>query len=120
LKFYFSASRLLKLVDERNEVVDWLDFHRIVEREEDIRVSNSLSSFGTLPGSHGPKPVLSMPSSHTPTPSPKSKDKSKGSSSKEKKEKRNSVRMSEEGKGKEAGGSKFSFFGRKKNKSVKN
>lgn len=35
-------------MDERNEVVDWLDFHRQLDREEDMHVSQSLSSFSSM------------------------------------------------------------------------
>jgi hypothetical protein len=39
--------QMLKLVDERNEVVDWLDYHRQLDREEDLHVSNSLTRFSS-------------------------------------------------------------------------
>lgn len=32
-------------MDERNEVVDWLDFHRRMDQEQDVFVSRSISSF---------------------------------------------------------------------------
>ncbi|CAL8144119.1 unnamed protein product [Orchesella dallaii] len=36
---------LLKLVDERNEVVDWLDYYRQMDREEEMQVSKSINQF---------------------------------------------------------------------------
>ncbi|CAG7818308.1 unnamed protein product [Allacma fusca] len=48
---------LLKIVDERNEVVDWLDFHRQLDREEDMHVSQSLTSFSSVSRSSTPTPT---------------------------------------------------------------
>lgn len=36
---------MLKLVDERNEVVDWLDYYRQMDREEEMHVTESISKF---------------------------------------------------------------------------
>jgi len=47
---------MLRLVDERNEVVEWLDYHRQLEKEEELQVAKSITEFSVVRNT--PSPVL--------------------------------------------------------------
>jgi len=93
-----SLQQLLKLVDERNEVVEWLDYHRQLEKEEEMLLSKSLTEFASATTKTVVDPI--------PETSKESKSKGKKSKSKDEKDK------------KEHGKLKLSLF-RKKSKKVK-
>jgi hypothetical protein len=106
LEFVSFNRRVLKLVDERNEVVEWLDYHRQLDREEDMLVSKSLSEY-----SSSSKIVEPMPDA-----SPKSKSKSKAEKKAEKAEAKAKLKEESSGKEKKKDGKllKLGIFSKKK------
>jgi len=67
---------LLKLVDERNEVVEWLDYHRQLDREEDMLLSKSITEF-TQSNSIPDESISSSSKAKSKDKKSKDKDKSK-------------------------------------------
>lgn len=117
-------------MDERNEVVDWLDYYRQMDREEEMQVSQSITKFK----SHNNHSISDMMSHLKLRPSKKDKDKSKkakGSSGKISKSCQNH-NTAEEGGGHESSSSSaksssgkkklgiFGTFRKKSGKSSKN
>ncbi|XP_035704896.1 F-actin-monooxygenase MICAL3 isoform X2 [Folsomia candida] len=74
--------QLLKLVDERNEVVEWLDYHRQQEREEELMLAKSITQFSTS------KTVEPIPDQIASSSKSKSKEKKLKEKSKDDKEKK--------------------------------
>lgn len=74
--------QLLKLVDERNEVVEWLDYHRQKDLEEELMHEKSITEFSNATV----EPIPDQPASSSKSKSKDKKHKDKSKDDKEKKD----------------------------------